>query len=200
MGDVYRASILASVNGVGCVNVMHWEEVSVGSNPNRLESLRDWLSDPTPGTNFAFWWQQCVANDTTLSCMKLQKVDPAPEGTMRHYFVSHSGAAGASPAPSNLCLVIRLYSDTATKRGRGRHFFAGLAKESLIGGNYTGVMTTPLGELANMFSGLGTAADGSVYRGSVYSPTDDVYRDCRIAHWDPIPRNHRSRNAVLCGV
>jgi hypothetical protein len=201
MGDIYRAAVLTQVNNVGTVNVMHFEEVSTGTNPDREAELRDFI-DPTaaPPGGYGYVWKYVASQDAEIVCMKLQKVSPAPEGTLRHYFVSGPGEVASGAAAANLNYVIRLYSDTASKRGRGRHFFSGIPLSFLDGGQYAAAAINPLTNFAALFGDGAESNDGTTWRGVIHSPTDDDYKDCRIAHFDPVPRNHRSRNAVLCGA
>lgn len=200
MGDIYRASMLTEVNGVQTVNVMHWQEQTVGTNPNREEEVKNLLTVSAGSGDFANTWQTIMSDAAIISCVKVQKVFPLPESTAKHFFVNVPGTAGSTPAPSNLALVIRQYSSVATKRGRGRSFFAGLDEVVLDGGNYITALVSILTVFTEQYYLGFTTGDGSVYTASIYSKQDDVYRDCVMAHYDPIPRNQRDRKGKLCGT
>lgn len=200
MGDIYRATIAVEVNQVATANVMYWDEVTTGSSPDKEKNLNELLTDKTIVGSFADEWAAAFCVEATISCVKIQKVAPAPVGTLKIFFDQLVGEVTGDAVPSNMAAVIRTYTEVATKRGRGRHFFAGMAESGVIDGGMSVVQFDSLQALADvMRDGITDAVRGN-WELSHFSKMDDVYRPVVQTLPDSIPRMQRDRTTNLCSA
>lgn len=195
----YKAFMQVEVNGVLTANVMHFTEGTPGSNPDREAELNEYLTAGTPGAFFGAVWKNAVSDEAKITCTKIQKVFPLPVGTQRVFFQELQGTIVDDASPAQLCAVIRNYSALGSRRGRGRHFFAGIPDSSLDGGNYTAAGLALWEQVVAAFYPGAASPDGTDWLADVYSAMDDVYRPSVNAQIDPIPRNRIERTSKLCG-
>lgn len=195
---IFRCSLQIEVNSVQTANVVHFEELAVGSDPDRENAVNNYLTG-TGGNQFSDAWKAAFSVEASITCVKVQERSPTL-GTARVFFQELVGLKSGDCSPSQLCAVVRLYSALGTKRGRGRHFFAGIPESGIDGGNYEpSYLNTDLAAFLTAFDGTGFSEDGSQYQANVFSKLDAIYRNAIQWIVDPIPRNQRDRTTKLCG-
>jgi len=121
-GDKYILAVNQNVNAVNVANVYAFEQltdVTPGAEPedSLIEAFLEHLTPLQAAMSSDAWANTC------LTCRK----HPVSGGGVQ--FFKNDTTAGTVVQPANAsttCCVATLYTDTATRRGRGRKFFAGV--------------------------------------------------------------------------
>ena len=195
---IYRAAMVTEVNSVATANVMHFNEATPPASGPSEDGLFAFLTDPGVSGGFAAAWQPLMTAEAMITCVKVQKVSPAPLGTQKLFFSSLSGTESGESLPSNIAALIANHGATGGRRGRGRNYFAGLAESLAAKGRLTLAGFALLQDLANVLAvPNGNATVGS-WELRVFSKADDAYYDPVVCYADPVLRNQRDRITNLC--
>jgi len=132
VGDVYEVAVDMTVKGEHCVNVFKFRET--------VEE-----TDTIPAENLALGYQAAIiagwaallSNEVQFNCIYVRRISPAP-GVAFTVLLTDPGEEVSEAIPTTSALLITWYSETATKRGRGRNYFAGLPETSQAGGKLEG--------------------------------------------------------------
>lgn len=198
MADVYKATMVTELYGVGAVNVVYWGQVTPPGSGTAEEEIKYIMSEGV------FWdaWAAMVGADCQLACLKVQKVAEGTPGVARIWFLGQPGENSAGEClPSNVALSVRYYADEGGKRNRGRSRFMGIVEPNqnigrILDSPYGGVVS----DFANQFSLLIPGNTGSEWRAMLYSPTDALYKQIVHSVADPILRKLPQRTTKLCGA
>lgn len=122
VGDILRASLLYSVKGEKCANVLHFKEIDdPGADNERL--LGEAIANDLWGTPL----RACVSNDCTLQMVRVSRIDPTVGGPI-NVAVDNHGTVTEDTLPPNSTVLLSLYSARLDRAGRGRMFIPGVPK------------------------------------------------------------------------
>lgn len=196
--SIYRASLVTEVNSVATANVMHFDESTPPASGPSEDGLFAFLTDPAVAGGFAAAWQGLMSNEATITCVKIQKVSPAPLGTTKLFFSSLAGGVSDEALPSNVAALIAHHGATGGRRGRGRNYFAGIPEGSAQGGRLISSAFNLLQQLADVLAVPNGNATVGIWELLVYSKADLAYYDPVHCYADPVLRNQRDRITNLC--
>jgi hypothetical protein len=146
VNDVYEVTVDTVVKGEHCQNVLHYIE-TVGE------------TDPIPAENLALGfvaaveaaWLACLSDQSTLACVYVRRVEPAPGVAFTHIW-NAVGTVADEPIPTTSAAIITWYTLTAGKRTRGRNYFAGTPESFQDGGLLEAAALALLATLADELS------------------------------------------------
>ena len=120
VGDLYEASLLYSLKGEKCVNVLRFQQTT---NPSTVSDELDLgnavKADLWPAIKTA------SSEDLVLQMIRVRRYAPTAGGSIM-VTVDEAGGVSEDSLPSNNCVVITMYSDNSTKHGRGRIHLPGI--------------------------------------------------------------------------
>lgn len=128
VGDVYELLVDYSVLGEHCVNAFKFRET--------VEE-----TDDLPARNLALSFQTAViadwaallSNQAQFNCIYCRRISPTP-GVAFTVLLSDPGEEVSEAIPTTSAVLMTWYSAVASKRGRGRNYFAGLPEIAQAGG------------------------------------------------------------------
>jgi hypothetical protein len=194
VGDKYMVACQGSVYGITAVNVFHFEETSVTSDQfAALAVCEAFIEDIVPK------WMLAVSSDYTLHCVTAQKLGAGvatPQAI--NPTTGNVGDRSGPSLPCNQVVCVSIYTATPTKRGRGRHYFSGIAMTDEED-NAISV------DLANLFDTFGqqltepiNESGGGQWMPVIYSKAANLFPPVIGAEYSPQVRLHRARTPRLC--
>lgn len=170
LNDVYEVTLAYSLKGEKCANVFHVREVTDPGSDNEIH-----IADQVKVDIWDNAIKLAVSQDITLQQIRVRKIHPALGGPVI-LVVDAAGQVAADVLPSQSCVVIRLYSDLAEKKGRGRMFIPGIPKPYVQDGilleTYRGAYNTIASALIAQFTN-----SGGDWEPCIFSHVDDTPRD-----------------------
>lgn len=197
LGDIYRVAVEGLQENQQIVNVFWYLTSVVGAPPDSVQDVADaWQAD----AQLAFL--NIHTTGYALQTLKVRKMSPTipPPGLPWAILDAHDrpvGVAGSVPGtnlPLSVALVMKLQTDTFTRRGRGRIFFGGVPTSygnlSAVATPYPAALTTYRDFLDNIIQTTGLT---STYDPVVISRLDQVARSITLAIINPYLRSQRRR-------
>ena len=194
IGDKYRLVTKGSLYGVTAVNVYYYEETAPTSDTfPQLAAADAFFEDVVPG------WMSCLSNGFTLHCIESAVITAGPGAPwVKTLSSGNVGTRVGEALPANRVVCVSLYSEVYTKRGRGRHYFAGIRladeEDNAISSNLFDVyepfaesLTDPINE-----------SDGGQWKPVVFSEAAAAYYDIVAKTVNPQVRTLRGRTPRLC--
>lgn len=128
VGDVYEVVVCGDVKGEHVQNVFRLKETVEETDDVPAENLAlgiqtAWIPD----------WKALLSEDFAFNCIYVRRIAPAP-GIAFTVLLTDVGEVVSDAIPSTSALLISWYTNLATKRGRGRNYFAGLPENAQEGG------------------------------------------------------------------
>lgn len=194
-GDVYRIVVHSVLYGSSCVNVFHvrtTNDTTVGRpEDDVLERVEAQWIPP---------WMDVVAEDFMVDCIEAHRIHPQP-GLVSSVLLDagNTGQVIDDALPPNKCYCISWYSETYTKRGRGRSFFSGVPEtwedDNAIISDHAAILTTFAETIED---GLSGGAGGGQFELTIWSA--DVFTAHPVVDSNPSPqvRSIRKRTARRC--
>lgn len=125
--DVYRAAINTIVNGINCLNVFHFIQIDndgVEVPPDSLKAALETILLPA--------WVPFLSPQAIITSVVIRRILPTGSQPSTYNFVAGDGTnAGTEAMPPNVAVVASHYSNTLTKRGRGRVYYAGIPQTEI---------------------------------------------------------------------
>lgn len=170
VADVYRASINTKVNGVNCLNVLHFFQVDADAGEVPADSLKAALE-----TIILPLWVPMLSNDAEITSVILRRILPTPDQPFSYIFAGGTGTVAQEAEPPNLAVINTHYTTTVSRRGRGRTYFAGVAQTLITN---AAVKAALVALFATFETALRTdfkdAASNIHWRWVHFSPTDNT--------------------------
>lgn len=162
VNDIYEVSMLYSIKGEKCANVLHLrEDVDPGSNNEQTVAN---------AVKVGIWdgsLKLAVSNDVKLQVVRARRIDPTAGGPV-DVVVNTDGSIAQDVMPPNNCVVISLYTARLDKSGRGRLHFSGAPKTQNQDGLLDTAAQTLWDAVANSFLSAITSGGGS-YTAGIWS-------------------------------
>ena len=121
LNDVYQLNVNQKVHGVNVVNTYHFQQTiaEAGGEVPEDSLMAAWnlIMSPLQQAMSVLAWNQ--------TCLTARKVRPIG-GVQFLNTAGFVGSVAGEGFAANTCCVGRLYSNTASRRGRGRKFLSGL--------------------------------------------------------------------------
>jgi len=194
MGDKYTLSTEGSLYGVRCVNVFSYEETAPTSDPFAALALCDaFVEDVLPS------WLACVSSSYTVHCVTAAEIAPGPAAPqIKTLVTANIGSRNAAALPANRVVCCSMYTATYTKRGRGRHYFAGIPEPD-EGDN---AISTELFQLYETFAQKlidpVNESGGGQWKPVLWSKTANLFPELTAFAASPQVRTLRGRTPRLC--
>jgi len=156
VGDVYEVSVDYSVLGEHCVNVFKFRE-----------SVEE--TDDIPARNLALAfqaaaiadWAALLSEQVQFNCIYVRRISPTPSVAYT-VLLTDPGEVVSEAIPTTSAVLITWYSTVASKRGRGRNYFAGLPENAQAGGKLEGDVLAAWQDLATtLMAAMGPAGGGT---------------------------------------
>jgi len=134
LNDVLQATVEMRVAGEYCANVLHYREAVGSTDDVPAKSLAEAIvATIIPD------WAALISEQVIFACCYVRRIRPTP-GITYTALLTTPGEVVSEAIPSSSALVVSLASEVATKRGRGRIYFAGLPESSQAGGSLEGTV------------------------------------------------------------
>jgi len=154
IGDKYRASIVTNVAGIDCVNVLHFEQMAPDGAEVPADSLKAALE-----TILLPVWVPMLAPSVAIASVIIKKILPAPDQPFSYTFAGGTGTnAGGNTMPPNIAVVLSIYTNDNTRKGRGRNYISGIDEAEVL-------ETSPKASLVTLFSTFITTLLGGIVDG-----------------------------------
>lgn len=181
LNDVMEAVVSARVKGEYVQNVFHLKETTASTDPIPAKALAEaiqavWLPD----------WAALVSTDVEFACCYVRRIKPAP-GVAYTLLLTNVGAVASDAVPTGSALIVTWYSGLASKRGRGRTYFAGLPEEAQDAGLLAAAVVGDWEDLADLIATILVAQGGGVGAWEL-----GVYSEVNAAIADTIARSVRT--------
>jgi len=137
IGDRYEASLLYSLKGEKCANVLRFQQTQNTSTVSDELDLGNAIkADLWPAIKAA------SSDDLVLQIIRVRRYAPTAGGSIM-VTVDEAGSISEDSLPSNNCVVITMYSESPTKNGRGRIHLPGIPdthnQDGLLPASVTGL-------------------------------------------------------------
>lgn len=172
IGDIYQLNCNQSLYGVPMANVYTFEQLSdvdPGEDPENslIEAFEEHIVPLQAAMSSDRWSTTC------LTCRKLR-----PTGGVRFLKpVVEAGTILLDAIAPNTCCLASMYSLTAGPRGRGRHWYSGIASDSQSAGRLDGSSLTVFDAfLARLIQSISWASDNADFILRIISSLDAVVR------------------------
>jgi len=171
--DVYEVVVDMTVLGEHCVNVFKFRETVAETDTIPAENLALGFQAALIAD-----WAALLSEDVQFNCIYVRRISPGP-GVAFTVLETTPGEVVSQAIPSASGLVVTWYSATASKRGRGRNYFAGLPENAQQAGKleadviaaWTAFLATLMGTIAAGGGGAGS------WQLCVWSDVDSIGRD-----------------------
>lgn len=166
VGDIYEASLLTSVNGQKCANVLHFR---IATMPATVDPAED-LAEAIQTNLFAGVLAPAWSGDCILQQIRTRKIAPAPGGAIIRP-VNQPGDGTGDTLPPNNSVVLTLYSARADRSGRGRLHLSGVEETNVQDGLLSVAAAALYVAIGNALMSNISGADGGIYTPGIYSKT-----------------------------
>lgn len=187
IGDIYQLSCNQSVYGVALANVYHFEQTSDVS----------FLSDPEDSLMQAFaedivpLQAAMSSDDWGTTCLTCRKVRPTGGVRFTQALIVAGDIVNEAIAP-NTAFLGSIYSSIAGPRGRGRHWFSGVPKNTQSAGRLDAAQLTLFNAfLDRLIQSISVVIDNADFilrlissLDAVIRPADSVQARVRIKYLD----------------
>lgn len=171
-GDVYQVDLLYDQDGQKCANVIHvTETVDPGADNENLLAL---------AVKNNLWTgivQAVMSTSCILQMIRVRRIDPTAGGPTL-LAVDEGGDIAQDPFPPGTCVLISLYSDTVSKRGRGRIHLPGIPKNTAAEGMLLETEVINFDAIANALKTVWTQSGGS-WEPCIWSTVDVAPHDIK---------------------
>lgn len=165
VNDVLQASLRFSINGEKTANVLHFIQTSAdGALPPNEDLAAAIIEDLWPSL------KACLSDDCTLQSIAVKRIDPTLGGTT-FVPVIEPGSVGQDTLPPNGCLVVTLYTNTLTKRGRGRMFISGIPDTFINQGRLNNADATVFVTFLDLLLSAIQGGAGATFHAAIWSAT-----------------------------
>lgn len=152
INDVYQIDFLYSLKGEKCANVFFAKETTDPGSANETT-----LATGAKADVWTAALRATMSNDCELQTIRVRRVSPSAGGPIM-LTVNEAGSVAQDSLPPNNCVVISYYSNTLTKRGRGRQYYPGVPKTH----NQDGLLPA---SVESLYNAVGTAMTGTITQG-----------------------------------
>lgn len=136
VNDVYELVQSYRVRGEWCENVFHYKEKTAET-------------DPIPAENLALGWDTTIkpllvallSDEVIFACVYARRIAPTP-GIAFTVLQTDAGAVASEAIPTTSAPIITWYTNTISRRGRGRNYFPGLPESMQNSGSLTAAALT----------------------------------------------------------
>jgi hypothetical protein len=171
IGDVYELSVQVPVKGEHTFCVLHYRE-SVACNeaiPAKELAVAFRAAAETA-------WLDVLSDQAAIACLYVRRISPSA-GVAWTEIVNEVGNEAGEPIPTTSAALLTQYSATASRRGRGRNYIAGIPENFQDGGLLEDAAIALLQALATELLGPITAATSGSWKLAVWSTIDLMARD-----------------------
>ena len=198
--DWVEAAISTMVQGVECVNVVHYRISQALSGHSIFEDLRA-IGNAVSG-NYATLILPSLSRDVEYACTKVRLISPGTTPFVADFSSSgFMGGVTSDSLPSQSSVVTQKIGEREPARNFwGRMYTSGMAQEWADGGRLLAVVSDPLTDgIAGFLGTKLTVAVGGEAIPVVYSRTLAAVADIVDARSDPVLRTIRERRAICVG-
>lgn len=194
-GDTYRVSTKAHLYGTKCVNVFHYRVETPPTGLGEEEAIKSaFVEDVLPEL------VACLSNQLTIHCIQVQNVTDLA-GNPQDFYLPSGGVGTVVDAalPANKCVCVSLYTQTYSRNGRGRKYFAGIPVTHEVDNALT-VDAKVLWEALQVVleTNLTGGTGGGVYQHVVWSPSLELADTVVRALAGPQVHSLRGRTPARC--
>ena len=194
--DIIRFSVQSRMFGIRMANILHYRVVASGE-PAIPDPV---IVEASFVGAYRDWWLGRMVSDFEMTCFKAQKIWPLPVGDpVIEPQTGVVGTAVGNATSAQQCLKMRMYTETISKRGRGRNYFSGLPAGAMDQGNIREATYNNLQGWANAWEAhLINVPFSGEYALGVWSQTGLVFND--ITEITPSAKvwTLRDRQDALC--
>ena len=194
IGDKYRVTTKGSLYGVTAVNVFHYAETATTIDTFPAKAVADaFVEDILPT------WLACCSNAFTIHCVESTRVDVGPGAPwVLTLTAANVGTRSGQALPANRVVCVSLYSETYTKRGRGRHYFAGILQADEEDNAISAELFDLYEPFAEDLTDPINESDGGQWKPVIRSMAASAYYDIIGKAVSPQVRTLRGRTPRLC--
>lgn len=207
LNDIVRVSFGMQTEGVGHVNVHHFQLTSLGSNGTDQAVadavLEGWLQDNVIDTGgnpgIPGPWKDIYTSQTQAVCARMQKILPDKEIS---FFRTLAGVGnnqgGGDRMPAHCAVMIRWWTAGAGRGSTGRTYTAAPPKNTVNEGRLENVAIPQWELYMQKFLGTQNGGNGLTMIPVLYSPTLNTFSPIVAGELDPIVRSQRQRSVTIC--
>jgi hypothetical protein len=145
-GDIYRLTAFWQLAGQVCQNVLHFgDDGTGGSEANLISSFDNYFTNSL---------RTVLSNELTALKIRVAQIYPLQKDPVEANFTSTGGTIGAEALPGTVALVWTLRTGTASRRRRGRVYWAGVTETYHLQGKLTVAGEASWQAVKNTFDGL----------------------------------------------
>jgi hypothetical protein len=192
-GPVWQLTITGDIDGQRVQNVLHFRETAAGAGEIPALDLIEAV-----GLTVMPKWAACLSagwQATSFYCRKVAPVPAIPFLRLATGTMAFIGTRGDAVCPPTSALLLSLYSDEASRRGRGRIYLPGVAEADQDAGQIVEALLTAAVVLCEELDDTITDANGGQYNPCVFSRVDVEGYDVITAQPQTNLATQRSRRA-----
>lgn len=137
VGDIYKVEVFYNIGSEITMNVMHWKEVTTSTDPIPAETVALMVH----GIWAARYASLLFSQEASVTLIVSRRIKPTA-GVPSYLIVGTAiapaiaGSGVGDPLPSTSAALLSFYTDTHTRRGRGRMFLPGVASGTQNDGQF----------------------------------------------------------------
>lgn len=175
LNDILQATIRSNVGGEKIANVIHFKQTSAdGALPQNEDLVAAIIEDLVPAL------ADVMSSDGEIVDAIARRVSPAVGGSYVGP-INEAGTVAQDTSPTQSCAVATLYSDTLTRKGRGRIHIGAVPDTFITNGCLTNASSaTYVSFLALLLAAI-QGGTGATFQAGVFNP-DDLTFHAYTAH------------------